>query len=248
MSSPAADRLMVLATCSAVTFLYSMSLTAANVSLPQIQGALSATHDQIAWVVTSNLVATAVVTPLAGWLAARFGWRRLCVGCVAGFAVASAGCGMAGSFEALVAWRALQGAFGAPLVPLSQAIVLEIYAREKHGAVISIFGMGSVVGPVVGPVLGGALSEDDDGPWVVYMMVPFSLAALAACLLFIRDRAAPRAVRLDWTGFLMLSAALAGLQLMLDRGERADWFSSPEIVAWAAVAALGLYLFIAHTL
>ena len=238
----------VLATCTAVTFLYSMSLTAVNVSLPQIQGALSATQDQVAWVVTSNLVATAVMTPLTGWLAARFGARRLCFGCVAAFAAASAASGLAGSIETLVLWRAVQGAAGAPLVPMSQAIVLASYPRERHGAVISIFGIGSVLGPVVGPVLGGALSEAYDWRAVFYMMVPFALAALVACWLFIRDRGAPHALRLDWTGFLMLSATLAGLQLMLDRGERAGWFSSMEIVAWAALAGLGLYLFIAHTL
>jgi MFS transporter, DHA2 family, multidrug resistance protein len=225
-----------------------MSLTAVNVSLPQMQGALSATQDQIAWVITSNLVATAVMTPLTGWLAARFGARYLCLGCVAAFAAASAACGLAGSIETLVVWRTLQGAAGAPLVPMSQAIVLASYPRERHGAVISIFGVASVMGPVVGPVLGGALAEAYDWRAVFYMMVPFALAALGACWLFIRDREAPQAVRLDWTGFLMLSAALAGLQLMLDRGERAGWFSSAEIVAWAVVAALGLYLFIAHTL
>jgi DHA2 family multidrug resistance protein len=238
----------VLATCTAVTFLYSMSLTAVNVSLPQIQGALSATHDQVAWVVTSNLVATAVMTPLTGWLAARFGARLLCVSCVASFAAASAACGLAGSIETLVFWRAVQGAAGAPLVPMSQAIVLASYPRERQGAVISIFGIGSVLGPVVGPVLGGLLAEAYDWRSVFYMMVPFAFVALAACWMFIRDRDAPQQVRLDWTGFLMLSAALAGLQLMLDRGERAGWFSSAEIVAWAALAGLGLYLFIAHTL
>ncbi len=238
----------VLATCTAVTFLYSMSLTAVNVSLPQIQGALSATPDQIAWVVTSNLVATAVMTPLTGWLAARLGARHLCFACVGTFAAASAASGLAGSIETLVFWRAVQGAAGAPLVPLSQAIVLASYPRERHGAVISIFGVGSVLGPVVGPVLGGALAEAYDWRAVFYMMVPFAVAALAACWMFIHDRETPQPIRLDWTGFLMLSAALAGLQLMLDRGERAGWFSSVEIVAWAALAALGLYLFIVHTL
>ncbi|HJV10392.1 MAG TPA: DHA2 family efflux MFS transporter permease subunit, partial [Burkholderiales bacterium] len=238
----------VLATCTAVTFLYSMSLTAVNVSLPQIQGALSATPDQIAWVMTSNLVATAVMTPLTGWLAARFGARRLSFACVASFAAASFASALAGSIETLVFWRAVQGAAGAPLVPLSQAIVLASYPRERHGAVISIFGIGSVLGPVVGPVLGGALAEAYDWRAVFYMMVPFALAALAACWMFIRDRETRQPMRLDWTGFLMLSAALAGLQLMLDRGERAGWFSSVEIVAWAALAGLGLYLFIVHTL
>jgi DHA2 family multidrug resistance protein len=243
----APDRLMVLATCTAVTFLYSMSLTAVNVSLPQIQGALSATPDQLAWVITSNLVATAVMTPLTGWLAERFGARALCLGCVAAFTAASTASGLAGSIEMLVFWRAVQGAAGAPLVPMSQAIVLASYPRERHGAVISIFGVASVMGPVVGPVLGGALAEAYDWRAVFFMMVPFATVSFAAVWLFIRDQQAPQRVRLDWTGFLMLSAALAGLQLMLDRGERAGWFSSAEIIAWAAVAALGLYLFVAHT-
>jgi MFS transporter, DHA2 family, multidrug resistance protein len=245
--TPAVHRAFVLATCTAVTFLYAMSVTAANVSLPQIQGALSATQDQIAWVVTSNLVATAVMTPLAGWLVSRFGWRKLCIGCVAGFLGASIACGTAGSLEALVAWRAVQGAFGAPLVPVSQAIVLDIYPKERHGAVIAIFGVGSVVGPIVGPVLGGALSEAYDWRWVFYMMVPFSLIALAGTWAFIHDKHAAKPVRLDWTGFLTLSLSLASLQMVLDRGQRVDWFSSAEIVGWTALAALGLYLFIVHT-
>src|SRR5687767_2957612 len=180
------QRALVLATCTGITFLYSMSLTAVNVSLPQIQGALSASHDQIAWVVTSNLVATAVMTPLTGWLAARFGARLLCVSCVASFAAASAACGLAGSIETLVFWRAVQGAAGAPLVPMSQAIVLASYPRERQGAVISIFGIGSVLGRVVGPVLGGLLAEAYDWRSVFYMMVPFAFVALAACWMFIR--------------------------------------------------------------
>jgi DHA2 family multidrug resistance protein len=237
----------VLFTCTAVTFLYAMTVTVANVSLPQMQGAFSATQDQIAWVVTSNIVATAVVTPMAGWLVSRFGWRRLCIFCVAAFAAASAACGLADSLEALVVYRALQGGFGAPLVPVSQAIVLDSYPKRQHGAVIAIFGMGSVLGPIVGPVLGGYLSEAYNWRWVFYMIVPFSLLALAGTWLFIHDRNQPTRVRLDWTGFLTLAVALASLQLALDRGERADWFDSAEITAYAAVAALGLYVFIAHS-
>src|SRR5918996_690627 len=156
---------MLLLTCTAVTFLYSMTVTVANVSLPQMQGALSATQDQIAWVVTSNIVATAVITPMAGWLVSRFGWRNLCLFCVAAFAAASAACGLADSLEALVVFRALQGGFGAPLVPVSQAIVLDSYPKERHGAVIAVFGMGSVLGPILGPVLGGYLSETYNWRW-----------------------------------------------------------------------------------
>jgi len=237
----------VLATCTAVTFLYAMTVTIANVSLPQMQGALSATPDQIAWVVTSNIVATAIMTPLAGWLVARFGERRLCNGCVIAFGAASLGCGLADSLGELVLFRALQGAFGAPLVPVSQAIVLAIYPKHRHGAVIAIFGMGAVLGPIVGPVAGGWLAEAYDWRWVFYMVIPFAFVALAGTFFFIHDRAAGARVRLDWLGFVLLAVALASLQLMLDRGERADWFDSTEILAYAVLAGAALYAFIVHS-
>jgi DHA2 family multidrug resistance protein len=243
----ALERALVLATCTAVTFLYAMTVTIANVSLPQMQGALSVTPDQIAWVVTSNIVATAVMTPLAGWLTSRFGRRQLCNWCVLGFGAASLGCGLADSLTELVVFRALQGGIGAPLVPLSQAIVLDTYPKHRHGMVIALFGMGSVLGPIVGPVAGGWLAEAYNWRWVFYMIVPFSLLTLLGTFAFIRDREAGSKVRLDWLGFVLLSVALASAQLMLDRGERADWFDSAEIVGWAALAVLALYMFIAHS-
>lgn len=243
----ALERALILVTCTAVTFLYAMTVTIANVSLPQMQGALSASPDQIAWVVTSNIVATAVMTPLAGWLTSRFGRRLLCNACVFGFGLASLGCGLADSLEELVVFRVLQGALGAPLVPLSQAIVLDTYAKRHHGVAIALFGVGSVLGPVVGPVLGGWLAEAYNWRWVFYMVVPFAVLALMGSLAFIHDREAGSKVRLDWLGFLLLSAALASTQIMLDRGERADWFDSAEIIAWAAIAGLALYAFIAHS-
>jgi len=243
----ALERALVLATCIAVTFLYAMTVTIANVSLPQMQGALSASPDQIAWVVTSNIVATAVMTPLAGWLTSRFGRRLLCNACVLGFGIASLGCGLSDSLTELVLFRVLQGAIGAPLVPLSQAIVLDTYAKRHHGVAIALFGVGAVLGPVVGPVLGGSLAEAYNWRWVFYMIVPFAVLALIGSLAFIHDREAGSKLRLDWLGFLLLSTALASAQLMLDRGERADWFDSGEIVTWAALAGLTLYAFIAHS-
>jgi DHA2 family multidrug resistance protein len=240
---------VVLFTCTAVTFLYAMTVTIANVSLPQMQGALSATQDQIAWVVTANIVATAVMTPLSGWLVSRLGWRWVCNGCVVAFGLASLACGLADSLGTLVLFRALQGAFGAPLVPVSQAIVLATYPKRQHGVVIAIFGVGATVGPIVGPVVGGYLSEMYNWRWVFYMIVPFSLLALAGTWLFIHDGAGQRSrLRLDWSGFLALSVAVACLQLMLDRGERADWFNAAEIVTYATLSGLALYAFIAHTL
>ena len=243
----ALGRALILATCTMVTFLYAMTVTIANVSLPQMQGALSASPDQIAWVVTSNIVATAVMTPLAGWLTTRFGRRRLCNACVLGFGIASLGCGLADSLTELVLFRALQGAIGAPLVPLSQAIVLDTYAKRHHGVAIALFGVGSVLGPVVGPVLGGWLAETYNWRWVFYMIVPFAVISLIGSMAFIHDREPATRLRLDWLGFVLLSAALASTQLMLDRGERADWFDSAEIVTWATLAGLALYAFIAHS-
>jgi DHA2 family multidrug resistance protein len=241
-------RALVLLTCISATFLYAMTVTIANVSLPQIQGSLSASPDQIAWIVTSNIVATAVMTPTAGWLVSRFGWRKVCNWSVLAFAAASLACGLADSLGMLVVARALQGGFGAPLVPVSQAIVIAVYPRRQHGAVIAIFGVGAVLGPIVGPVVGGYLSEAYNWRWVFYMILPFSALALLGTWLFIHDRDAPRPVRLDWTGFLTLSIALAALQTGLDRGERVDWFASGEILAYAALGGLALYLFVAHTL
>ena len=243
----ALERALVLATCTAVTFLYAMTVTIVNVSLPQMQGALSASPDQIAWVVTANIVAAAVMTPLTGWLTSRFGRRRLCNVCVLGFGAASLGCGLADSLPELVLFRALQGGIGAPLIPLSQAIVLDTYPKHRHGTVIALFGMGSVLGPIVGPVAGGWLAEAYNWRWVFFMIVPFALLVLIGTIAFIRDREAGSKVRLDWLGFLLLATALAATQLMLDRGERADWFDSAEIVAWATLAGLAIYTFIVHS-
>ena len=244
----ALERAMVLATCTAVTFLYAMTVTIANVSLPQMQGALSAAPDQIAWVVTSNIVATAVMTPLAGWLVERFGRRRVCIWGVIGFGLASLGCGRSDSLAELVLFRTLQGGLGAPLVPVSQSIVLDTYPKRSHGAVIALFGMGSVLGPIVGPVAGGWLSEAYNWRYVFYMVVPFALFALLGTLAFIHDRGESSRVRLDWLGFLLLSVLLASVQLTLDRGERADWFDSAEIIGWLAIAGIALYGFILRSL
>lgn len=240
-------RAMTLTTLTLVTTLYAMTVTIANVSLPQMQGTLSATTDQIALVVTFNIIATAIATPMTGWLAARFSRRTILIWGVIGFTCASLACGLATSLEGLVLFRVLQGAFGAPLVPLSQAIVMDSYPREKQAAAMAIFGMGVVVGPVMAPTLGGYLSELYNWRWVFFMIVPFGLAALAGVLLYIQDRNRAGASHLDWTGFLALSVFIASFQFMLDQGERLDWFGSGTILMCAAVAGMALYLFVAHS-
>jgi len=244
----AARRILILLTLTSTVALYAMTVTIANVSLPQMQGALSATQDQIAWVVTFNIVATAVVTPMTGWLTARFGQRKLILFCVLAFTLSSFACGASTSLEMLVFFRVLQGAAGAPLPPISQAIMLSTYPKHLHGQVNAAFGMGVILGPIIAPTIGGYLSEAYGWRWVFYMIVPFGVMSFLACWTFVQDGGRQAKVRLDWTGFLVLSATVACFQLMLDRGERQNWFDSPEIIIEATIAAIGLYVFAVHTM
>ena len=240
------QRAVVLGTCTVVTILYAMTVTIANVSLPQMQGALSVTQDQITWVVTFNIVATAVATPLSGWLVGRLGRRRLLIYAIIGFSVASLACGLANSLGTLIFFRVLQGIFGAPLAPVCQAIVQSTFPRHMYAKAMAIFGMGVILGPIIGPVAGGYLSEAYSWRWVFFMIVPFTLMALVAVLFFIRDTSTRTTVRFDWTGFLALSVAVTCLQITLDRGQRADWFDSYEIIILTCLAAAALYIFLAH--
>ncbi len=241
------SRALILFTVTMVTMLYAMTVTIANVALPKMQGSLSATQDQIAWVVTFNIVATAVITPMSGWLSAQLGRRRIMILAVIGFAIASFLCGTATSVEELVFYRILQGACGAPLVPLSQATLLDTYPREQHGPATAIFGVGVILGPIIAPTLGGYLSETYSWRWVFFMIVPFALVSLVGVWAFITDQKVGRR-RLDWTGFLALAVAIASLQLMLDRGERNGWFDSPEIMIEAGLALGAFYVFVVHNL
>ncbi|MEM7056968.1 MAG: DHA2 family efflux MFS transporter permease subunit [Pseudomonadota bacterium] len=236
---------MLLLTVTFVTMLYAMTVTIANVSLPQMQGSLSSTPDQIAWIVTFNIVATAAVTPIAGWLAARFGRRRLMIWSIIGFGVSTVLCGLATSVPELVIYRIFQGGFGAPLVPLSQAIVLESFHERIRSRVMSIWGTGVIMGPIIAPAIGGALSEAYSWRYVFFMLVPFTVVALIGVMAFIKRRdSAEEKPQLDWLGFGALVVMITGMQLMLDRGERAAWFSSFEIMIYAGFALAGLWVFI----
>ncbi|HYD07292.1 MAG TPA: DHA2 family efflux MFS transporter permease subunit, partial [Reyranella sp.] len=220
----------------------------ASTLLPQMQGTMSATQDEIAWAMTFNILATAVMTPMTGWLAARFGRRETMVWSVFCFTVTTLMCGLADSLEALVAWRVLQGALGAPVIPLSQTILLDAFPRRQHGLVTSIFGMAVVVGPVIGPTVGGLLSELYNWRWAFYMIVPVGFLSFAGLRLTLpADRPAGR-TSLDWIGFLSLSTAIAGVQLVLSRGQRLDWFDSAEILIEAFVAVLAFWIFVSHSL
>ena len=244
---PSFSRAMILVTVSMCTMLYALTVTIVNVALPQLQGALSATPDQIAWVVTLNVIATAVVTPMTGWLVGRLGERPLLLWSIVGFAISTLLCATAASLETLLVYRVAQGAFGAPIVPLSQSMLLVNFTGRDRPMAQGFFGMTVVVGPAVGPALGGYFAEAHDWRWVFYLIVPLCVAAFLMVVSFIRPTDKKGSAKLDWTGFLALSFTIICLQLLVDRGERFDWFESQEIILYACGAALGLYLFIVHT-
>jgi DHA2 family multidrug resistance protein len=243
-SSP--NRVMVTICAMVATLMQALDNTIANVALPYMQGSLSATLDQITWVLTSYVVAAAIFTAPVGWLASHFGRKRLFLLCVVGFTVASALCGLATSLSQVVTFRLLQGMFGAALVPLSQATMLDLYPAEQRGSAMAIWGMGVMVGPILGPTLGGYLTDAYDWRWVFLINVPFGILASTGLMLFMRETPLRDGLRFDWTGFAALSLGLGALQLMLDRGEQQDWFHSTEIVAELVLACLGIYLFVVH--
>lgn len=239
----------LLITCTLVTTLYATSLTIANVSLPQIQGALSASPDQVAWVVTSNLVATAVTIPLAGWIASRFGRRRAMIWGIAGFGFATVMCGFATSLGELIFWRVLQSAFGSPLTPISQSVVIDEFTGAKRGPALAIYSMGVGIPPTLAPLIGGYVSEQVSWRWVFFILIPIALVAFLGALTAIKpDPPREERAKLDWTGFLSLSMTVGCIQIMLDRGERAEWFGSTEIIVECALALLFGWIFLTHSL
>lgn len=228
------------------TVMQVLDMTIANVALAHMQGSMSADHEQISWVLTSYIVAAAVMTPPTGVLAARIGRKRLFAIAVAGFTVASVLCGSATSLFELVVYRILQGAFGAGLVPISQALLLDTYPREKHGSAMAMWGLGVMVGPILGPLLGGYLTEVYSWRWVFYINLPIGVLALVGILAFVPETRRVRSRGFDFFGFALLSLGIGALQMMLDRGGSLDWFASVEIVVEAVFAGLFLYMFIVH--
>ena len=224
----------------------SLDASIANVSLPYMQGTLATSADEITWVLTSYVIAAAIMTAPVGWMAVRFGRKNLHIACMSGFVIASMLCGTADTLTQMVCFRLLQGICGAALVPLSQATMLDIYPFEKRAQAMAIFGMGVMVGPITGPTLGGYLTETYNWRYVFYVNLPFGILAITGLLLFL-PKSPPRSeLKFDWTGFLVLAIGIGALQLMLDRGQKLDWFGSPEIAVEAVLACLGLYLFVVH--
>jgi DHA2 family multidrug resistance protein len=223
-----------------------LDTTIANVALPYMQGSVSASADQINLVLTSYIVAAAIMTPPSGLLANRFGRKRVLMVAIAGFVAASVLCGIAQSLLEIVAFRLLQGFFGAALVPIAQSILLDIYTPEERGSAMALFGVSVMVGPVLGPVIGGYLTDQFSWRWVFYINVPIGALAFAGVSIFIKEIKTPGATRMDWLGFGSLSVAIAAMQVFLDRGAQLDWFSSFEILIEATVC-VSAFIFLVHT-
>src|ERR1700761_4786230 len=239
---------MITACIICATLLQSLDQTIANVALPYMQGSFSASYDEITWVLTTYITAAAIMTAPVGWLAARFGRKRLFVTCIIGFTITSMLCGAAQSLEQIVLFRLMQGVCSAALVPLSQAILFDIYPVEKRGFAMAVWGMGVMIGPILGPTLGGFLTEHYNWRWVFYINLPFGVLAAAGLIIFMPSALGLNRLRFDWLGFTVLSVGIGALQLMLDRGQDLDWFYSTEIIIEATLGGLGIYLFIIHLL
>jgi DHA2 family multidrug resistance protein len=241
------NRLMITLIAMAAVTMQRLDTTIANVALPHMQGSLGATQDEVAWVLTSYIVAAAIATPITGWLAGRFGRTWFYVVALAGFTFTSALCGLAVTLPQIVLFRVLQGLFGAALVPLSQAILLDAYPRSEMGRAMSIFSMGVMMAPILGPVVGGYLTDEYSWRWCFYINVPLGILAIVGALAFIPETVIATKRKLDWFGFGFLSLTVASLQMMLDRGEQQGWFQSTEIIIEATLTIFAFYMFIVHS-
>jgi DHA2 family multidrug resistance protein len=241
------DRRMISLSIMAATIMQTLDTTIANVALPHLQGTMSASQDQISWVLTAYIVAAAIATPLTGWVIDRFGQKPVFLASVIGFTIASALCGVSNSLAEIVAARLLQGVFGAALVPMSQMVLMEINPPERQGAALALWGMGVMVGPILGPTLGGWLTDTYDWRWVFFINIPIGAIAAWGIGRYLHAPAAARRIRFDLFGFATLSIAIGALQMLLDRGEQNDWFAATETLIEAATAAVALVYFLAHT-
>jgi MFS transporter, DHA2 family, multidrug resistance protein len=246
--SPTTRRAMVTICAMSATIMQALDTTIANVALPYMQGSLSASLDQINWVLTSYIVASAIMTSPIGWVAERYGRKRLFIICAAGFTFASVLCGLAQTIEQMVLFRLLQGAFGAALVPLSQAVMLDSYSAQDRGSAMAIWGIGVMLGPIMGPTLGAWLTDNYNWHWVFFINLPVGIVTVLGLMLFMQETERGQERRFDWFGFAALAIGIGSFQLMLDRGEELGWFGSAEIIGEAIVAATGLYYFLAHSL
>ena len=245
---PGLRRNMVTICAMTATIMQALDTTIANVALPYMQGTLSASQDQINWVLTSYIVAAAIMTAPVGWIANRFGRKRTFIVCSAGFTVASVLCGLAQDINQMVLFRLLQGVFGAALVPLSQAVMLDSYSLQERAKAMSIWGMGVMMGPIMGPSLGAWLTETYSWHWVFFVNLPFGIITVLGLIIFMDETRKNLDLRFDWFGFAALAVGIGSLQVALDRGEQLGWLESNEIIAEFIVSAVGFYYFFAHSL
>jgi MFS transporter, DHA2 family, multidrug resistance protein len=244
---PGLRRNMVTICAMTATIMQALDTTIANVALPYMQGSLSASQDQINWVLTSYIVAAAIMTAPVGWIANRFGRKRIFILCSGGFTLASVLCGLAQDINQMVLFRLLQGMFGAALVPLSQAVMLDSYALHERAKAMSIWGMGVMMGPIMGPSLGAWLTETYSWHWVFFVNLPFGVFTVLGLLVFMDETKKNFELRFDWFGFIALAVGIGALQIALDRGEQLGWLESNEILAEFIVSAAGFYYFFAHS-
>ncbi len=245
---PGFRRNMVTICAMTATIMQALDTTIANVALPYMQGTLSASQDQINWVLTSYIVAAAIMTAPVGWIANRFGRKKVFIVCSAGFTVASVMCGLAQDITQMVLFRLLQGMFGAALVPLSQAVMLDSYALHERAKAMSIWGMGVMLGPIMGPSLGAWLTETYSWHWVFFVNIPFGIVTVAGLIVFMDETRTDSELTFDWFGFGALAIGIGAMQIALDRGEQLGWFGSPEIIAETIISIVGFYYFFAHSL
>jgi DHA2 family multidrug resistance protein len=245
---PGLRRNMVTICAMTATIMQALDTTIANVALPYMQGTLSASQDQINWVLTSYIVAAAIMTAPVGWVANRFGRKRIFIVCSGGFTIASVLCGLAQDINQMVLFRLLQGVFGAALVPLSQAVMLDSYALHERAKAMSIWGMGVMMGPIMGPSLGAWLTETYSWHWVFFVNLPFGIFTVLGLLVFMDETKKDRDLRFDWFGFAALAIGIGSLQIALDRGEQLGWTESNEIIAEFILSVVGFYYFFAHSL
>ncbi len=227
------------------TIMQILDTTIANVALPHMQTSLGATADTITWVLTSYIVASAIAIPITGWVSDRIGSRNLFLISIVGFIIASALCGAAQTLEQMVLFRVLQGIAAAFMNPLSQTVMLDINRPQDQQKAMAIWGMGIMIGPILGPVLGGWLTENFNWRWVFYVNLPLGVICLVILWWLLPTRPV-RKRAFDVFGFWLLALGIGALQLMLDRGQHADWFSSPEIWVETLVAGTALWMFIVH--
>src|SRR5471030_1194476 len=241
-----ANRFPITAALMLATLMNTLDSTIANVALPHMQGSLSASQDQIFWVLTSYIIATAIMLPLSGWMSLRFGRKPMFLISISTFTVASMLCGVATNLPEIVLFRLIQGMAGASLIPLSQTVMLDIFPARQIPQVMSVWSAAVIMGPIVGPVLGGWLTENLSWRWVFYINLPIGILAFLGAWLFMPGRKRITNLKFDFFGYLSLAIGIASLQLMMDRGQLNDWFSSLETWVEATAAVLFLYLFAIH--